>query len=149
MVTHLTDNVKTVRVSNAVAAGTTNIDCTAVDLAGFDSVRFICLAGTLTATQVTSLKAAQSSDNGSSDDWTDIEGSSAGPYTDSDSNDMLVLDIRKPGKQYVRATVVRGTANAVIDGVIAELYNARDLPVTQDATVIDSHKLVSPAEGTA
>lgn len=149
MNTHLSDNVKIVRVSNAVSAGTSAVNCTAVNMAGYDSVCFVLNVGALTATQVTALKAAQSSDNGSSDDWTDIEGSLVGPFGDSDGNDQLILDIKKPGKQYVRATVNRATANAVIDTVIAILYNARDLPVTQDATVIDHHKLVTPAEGTA
>lgn len=146
---HLSDAVKTVRVSNAVAAGATDSNGTGVDMTGYDAVRFIALLGTLTATQVTDLKAQQSDDDGSSDAYSDIEGSATDPMDDADDNDMLITDIIRPTKRYVRPVVERGTANAVIDGVIAELYRARDLPVTQDATVIEVVKLVSPDEGTA
>lgn len=146
---HLSDCVKTVRVSNAVAAGTTDSNGTGVDMTGYDAVRFVALLGTLTATQVTSLKAQQSDDDGSSDAYSDIEGSSSDPMDDADDNDMLITDIIRPTKQYVRPVVERATANAVIDGVIAELYRAREEPITQDATVIEVVKLVSPDEGTA
>lgn len=146
---HLTDCVKTVRVSNAVAAGSTDSNGSSVDMQGYDAVRFIALLGTLTTNQVTALKAQQSSDNGSSDAFADIADSATSPMGDDDDNDMLITDIIRPTERYVRPVVERATANAVIDGVIAELYMARDEPATQDATVIDTVKLVSPAEGTA
>ena len=50
---------KMIRVSNAVAAGTTDVNCTGVDTANFESVEFVAAFGTLTATQVTQLKAQQ------------------------------------------------------------------------------------------
>lgn len=146
---HLTDKVKTVRVSNAVAAGATDVTCTAVDMTGYDAVRFIALFGTLTATQVTSIRAQCSSDDGSSDAYTDIEGSASDALGDDDDNDMLVLDIVRPPERYVKCIIDRATANAVVDGVIAELYCARDEVVTQDATVIEAVKLSHPVEGTA
>jgi hypothetical protein len=55
----------------------------------------------------------------------------------------------RPAERYVRAVVTRGTADAVIDGVIAIQYGARVLPATQDATVAGIETHVSPAEGTA
>ena len=51
---------------------------------------------------------------------------------------LLVLDIVKPGKRYCRFDVVRATANAVIDGVVALRYNNRIIPTTQSADVINS-----------
>jgi hypothetical protein len=45
--------------------------------------------------------------------------------------------------------VKRGTANAVIDGVLALLYSPRVEPVATDATVKSTKLLVSPDEGTA
>jgi hypothetical protein len=46
--------------------------------------------------------------------------------------------------------VDRGTANAVIDGIIAIQYNANVEPVTHDSTtVVGSEFHHAPAEGTA
>lgn len=145
---HLSDAVKTVRVSNAVAAGATDSNGTGVDMTGYDAVRFVALLGALTATQVTGLHAQQSDDDGSADAYSDIEGSATENMGDDDDNDMLITDIIRPTKRYVRPVVDRATANAVIDGVIAELYRTREVPVTQDATVIDVAKTVAPDEGT-
>lgn len=140
---------KLVRVLNSTAAGTSDVNCTGVDCEGFSSVEFIAAFGALTATQVTTIKAQQSDDNGSSDGWSDIEGSQTAALDDNDSNDCLRLEISKPKKRYVRAVVERGTENAVVDGVVAILRGPDYWPVTDDATVIDAVTLNEPAEGTA
>lgn len=145
----LIKNVRVDRIMNAVAAGTSDQTSSAVNLAGFDGVMFVALFGTLTSTQVTSIKAQQSSDDGSTDAYSDIEGSASTALADGDGNKMLILDIYRPGKQYLKLVVDRGTANAVIDGVIAIPYHAESKPVTQGSTVSSSEALVEPAEGTA
>lgn len=134
--------VKEVRCVNSTAAGTTTVNGSSIDLqAGpglFTGCKFTCLLGTLTATQVTKLKAQGSDDNST---WTDLTDDALGgtlvtdAAADADSNDMLVLDIFRPRHRYLRPVVVRGTANAVIDGVIAQLYHAPMEPVAVDATV--------------
>jgi hypothetical protein len=134
MIQNLTPNTRLIRVSNAVAAGTTDIDCTSVDMQGFDSVRFIALFGTATTTHQTRLVVRQSADNS-----TFSNPIQTGPLmADGDSNRMLIAEIAAPGERYVRVTVDRGTANIVIDGVIAELFNAARVPVVQDASVSQS-----------
>lgn len=137
------------RVLNAVAAGTSDQNSSSVDMAGYEGVLFVALFGTLTATQVTSIKAQSSSDDGSTDTFADLEGTAVGPLTDSDGNKMLLLDVFRPDERYVRCVVDRGTANAVIDGVIAIRYGARSIPTTQGSTVMAAESHVSPAEGTA
>lgn len=137
------------RVLNAVAAGTTDQNCTGVDMQGYESVEFVALFGTLTATQVTQLKAQQSDDNGSADDWTDLEGTLTTALGDDDDNDCIRLEIVKPRKRYVRCVVLRETANAVIDGVVAIQRVPKVRSITQDATVIVAHSVISPDEGTA
>jgi len=132
----LNSNVKTSRVINATAAGTSAVNGTAVDMTGFDSVRFTALFGTLTSTQVTSLKAQQGdASNGS--DAVDITGAVTSAMADGDSNKICILDVHKSliTKRYVRLVVVRGTANAVVDGAIADQYRAKALPPTADTTV--------------
>lgn len=131
---HLSDAVKTTRVSNAVAAGTTDVECTSVDMAGFDAVRFVASFGTLTASQVTTVKAQESADNST---FTDITGAASAAFDDGDDNLIAIVDVIRPTKRYVRLVIDRGTANAVVDCVLAEQYQARSEPVTQSASVIE------------
>jgi len=144
----LSSSVKTIRVMNAVAAGTTDQNSTVVDTAGYEGVRFISLFGALTATQVTSVKLQQGTLADGSD-MADLEGTSTGPLVDADGNKMLIAEVYHPRERYVRLVIDRGTANAVIDGVIAELHCPRVMPITQDTSVSAAEKHASPAEGTA
>lgn len=148
----LNEDISIQRVMNAVAAGTTDQNSSGVDLSadgGWDGVLFVAAFGALTATQVTQIKAQQSDDDGSSDAYSDLAGSLVGPLADGDSNDCLAYDVQRPAKRWVRLVVDRGTANAVIDGVIAIKYRGRKRPSTHHATVIASKAQVTPAEGTA
>lgn len=146
---NLSKGIKITRALNAVAAGTTSQNGSILDMSGFDGVMFVAALGTLTATQVTSLKAQQGALVGGGD-MADLAGSAVGPLADADSNKCLVLDVYRPQKRYVRPVVVRGTANAVIDGVIAIQYSARVKPTIHDAATIAASELhVSPEEGSA
>lgn len=152
MTAHLTDSAKTSRVLSLTAAGTDDaINSLSVDMQGFDACRFIVGFGTVTD-GVHKVKIQQSSDDGSSDAFADV----ANTLTDTgavaaDDNDLIVTDIIKPNERYLRATVVRagGVTGAVIDFVIAELYMSRDIPVTQDSTVVDNVREAHQVEGTA
>ncbi|MCW5777452.1 MAG: hypothetical protein KIS87_13530 [Phycisphaeraceae bacterium] len=137
------------RCLNAVAAGTTVQNGTGVNLAGFDGVLFVLGVGALTANQVTALKAQQSSDNASADAYDDLEGTLVGPLLDADGNKLLILDVYRPEKQWVRPVVNRATANAVIDFVLAIPYCSRGVPTSYGSTVAATKAVVTPAEGTA
>lgn len=140
---NLSDNVKIVKVLAATVAGTSAVNGSAVDMQGFDGVLFIAHLGALTATQVTKLQAQGSSDNDS--DYAAFATDAVTPAAaDADSDKLLVLDIFRPVTRYVRPTVERATANAVVDGVIAILYRADFMPVTADGTVSQGAKFVSP-----
>lgn len=131
---------KITRVVNATAAGATAINGTGIDMQDFDSVKFICLMGALTATQVTSLKAQGSNDNGSVDPYADITGMATAAAADADSNKILALEVNRPQKRWIRVVVNRATANAVIDGVVAHQSGAKKVPVTHDATTVSQTK---------
>lgn len=142
-------NAEFSRPLNAVAAGTTTQNGSSVNLEDATGVVFVALLGTITAGAVTSLKAQQSSDDGNSDDWTDIEGSAV-TIADDQDNKVAILEVLNPTKKYVRPVLVRGTQNAVIDGVIAIKLNPRKAPPTQPATVMAASKTIyGPKEGTA
>lgn len=133
-----------------VAAGTSDItDATGVDMSGHESVTFLVLLGTLTSGAVTSIKAQQSDDDGSSDAYSDLEGTSVA-IADTQSDKVVALTIRRPLKKYVKCVVDRGTANAVINGIIAIRSGPRVAPVTQGSTLVaTSEEHAGPAEGTA
>jgi hypothetical protein len=153
MLTELNAQVRFTRPLSSVAAGTSVQNGTGVDMAadgGYDGVLFVLLVGTLTATQVTALKAQQSSDDAATDAYDDLAGTLTGPFADADSNKMIALDVFRPAKRYVRPVVNRATANAVLDGVVAIQYRGRKVPSIHDVTkLIASKSLVAPAEGTA
>ena len=147
----LNESARIALAKTAVAAGTTDVNGDGIDMqldGGYDSVAFLCLVGTLTLTQVTSLKAQASDDNGSSDSWGDIEGSDSGNLADTDDDKLLVLDVVHPIKRWIRPVLLRGTANAVLNAIIAIQYNGRTPPAVNSADVVKSLNLVDAIEGT-
>jgi len=144
----LSSNTQVQRVINATAAGTTAITGTAIDMQGFDRLSIIALFGTLTATAVTGIKLQQSDDDGSTDTYDDLAGSALS-IPDTDSNKVLHADLIRPTKRYVKVVVTRGTANAVIDGVVVIKHGAMKAPVAKHSTVSGTEINNAPAEGTA
>lgn len=142
-------STKLVRVLNAVAAGTTVQTSSAVDMAGFEGVRFIVALGASVATAVAAVKASQCATVGGS--YNDIAGSLGTAFTPTtDDNKVWVTDVYRPTKRFVKCIVNRATANTTIDSVVAELYSPRNQPTADDATTVLGRKLlVSPVEGTA
>jgi len=133
MASNLAHNCKIVRCSNAVAAGTTAVNGTGVDTSGYEGVLFIAQLGALTATNVTTLKAQSSTDDGSSDAYADMSGESKAA-ADTESSKILYLDVADPLERWVRPVLTRATANAVVESVIAVLYGPKKMPTAQDAT---------------
>lgn len=148
--TELLNEIKVTRVMASQAGGTTDLNTTHVDMGDgkYDGVLFIALLGALTATQVTKIKAQQGQ-LANDTDMADLAGSAVGPLADGDSNKALALDIFRPQERYVRCVVDRGTAAAVVDGVVAIQYRGLKGPSTQDASIVASKVLASPDEGTA
>jgi hypothetical protein len=142
------ENIKVVRVSNAVAAGTTAVNGTAVDMSGYDGVVFYALFGAIVTGAITSLKA-QSCTAADGSGAADLAGTSVA-VAEGDDNLVAALEIYRPQTQYVRPVISRGTQNATVDGILAVLFNGRVAPATLDATMIAASKTVgSPAAGTA
>ena len=133
----LSTTVKLQRVLSATAAGLTNVNTSSVDLQNKDGARFIVAFGALTATQVTSVKLQGSTDNSTWSDLLDPDTGTVittGNLADGDSNKVVSLEVYKCKRRYVRAVVIRGTANAVIDGAWAEIPQRNKLPMTIDTT---------------
>jgi hypothetical protein len=142
----LLKNCKITRVAASAVAAQTDVESTFVDMAGFDGVLFIALTGDVTATSALALKASQNTADSSSG-AAEVVGAASFTAGASDADSKaIVLDVRRPRERYVRAILERGTANAVVDGIIAIQYNAKDLPTSQAASVIASALINDPAE---
>jgi hypothetical protein len=136
------------RQINATVAGVTVLTGpNSFDMQGYDGVVFIAALGTLSATQVTFLGAQGSADGttwgavGTAAAPTNlIAGAQTAAMADTDSNKLLVLDVFRPQQRYVRVVLYRGTANAVVDSVVAVRYEAKKLPTVQDATTVSASK---------
>ncbi len=138
------------RVMNAVAVGTTAQNSGAIDMAGFEGVRFIVLMGTITD-GTPRIKAQQDVASGMAA-AADLVGTGI-TLAATDDNKAVVLDIRRPLERFVRCVVDRSVGapatGSVIDGVIAELYGPSAPPTAHAATVAGSESHSSPAEGAA
>lgn len=149
MPSNLVANSKITRHSDAVAAGTTVITPSAgIDMAGFESITFIVAFGTITASAVTSIEVHCSSDDGAVDTYTAIAGSNV-TVAATDDNKLAIVDVVRPPNQWVKCIVNRGTANAVVDGIIAIQTGPKTLPVTASSTTVGNEVHQQPAEGAA
>lgn len=144
---NMLSDVKTTRIENAAAAAQTDLDSDVVDMAGFDAARFTLLLGDVTATSALELQIFGNTANSTSSptpvELTADDVAFTAGASDAD-NKLMIADVIRPAYRYLFARVKRGTANAVVDGVIVDQYRARDLPVTQGSTVLDS-ATVGPA----
>ena len=146
---NLANNISAIRISNAAAAATTDITSSAVDMQGFEGCIFIVTMGAITSGAVTSVKLQQSSDDGGSDAYADLEETSV-TVADDDDNQVVIVDIKFPRERYLKCIVDRGTQNAVVDGIVALRYGSREQPATNDSSTVVSREVhCSPAEGTA
>lgn len=135
MLTLLKD-CKITRVMNAVAAGTTDQESDRVDMTGFDSVIFILLMGDNADTATIGLIAKSNAADSTSGSTTEKTGTNTALTATSGDNKLVIVDLHRPTLRYAYVTVDRGTANVVIDGVIAIQYNSKAQPITQGSTVL-------------
>lgn len=137
------------RLKNSVVAGTDDItDAASIDMANYEGVKFYIAFGAITSGAVTGVKVQQSSDDGVVDAFADVKGSGVA-VGDTDDNKVVVIDVYRPQERYLKPIVTRGTANAVLDGIVAVRYSPRLKPTSDDVTVAARKLLVSPDEGTA
>lgn len=136
--------MKLVKVADAVTAATSDVTSASVNMAGYESVVFFTSLGTAAANNL--MHAEQSSDDGSSDGFSDLAGT-ATPLAGASDEDLLI-ELVQPTKQYVRVVVQRGTSSTLGD-IWALLHGARRLPIDNIITGTSAGSIVqSPAEGT-
>lgn len=133
------NEVKFDKVLVATGAGTTDtLTGDIIDLQDCNSVTGVTILGDVTNGAVLTLKAYTGDNSALTDGAYEATTATVTATAASADNKLLVLDVVKPGKRYVRFDLVRATANAVVDGIIAIRYNNRVIPVTQPADVVAS-----------
>ncbi|MCE5270826.1 hypothetical protein LLH00_06030 [bacterium] len=144
---NLSKNTKVTQVLGYYAAGQTTRDSAIIDMQGFEGVMFIALFDTLIENGTLKLSADQNDVN-SGTGMKELSGST--PHTISAAEAAatgqtgLVLDVYKPQKRYLRASIDIGVSNAVIGAVVAIQYSGKVVPPAHGA--MNADMLVSPDE---
>lgn len=119
----------TAPTTKGLAAGTTDVNSSAVDLLADLDVQFVIDLGVVTATGTGTFQL-QRSDNGST--WTNITGAKF-DWTDANTLQKVTIGCSEVTNRYVRIAIDRNTANTAITGITA-FARARNVPVLQVTT---------------
>lgn len=117
-----------------------------VDVAGFKECTFGVLVGDVGSGGVPTVTVQQSSDDGDTDAYSNIEGSLV-TVADDEDDSIVKIGVKNPQKRYLKCIVGRADADIAIGGIIAVLSGAGKMIVTQDMANLDVI-LFEPDEGT-
>lgn len=139
---YLSDNIKITKVQDHTTAGTSTITATSIDMQNYTGVVFLTSFGTAASDNTCHVEG--SSDDGSSDSFTDLTSTEVGVAS---SDEDVWLDIRNPVERYIRFACLRGTSST-LESVWAFQYGGRSLPADNTtAGTIHGETHNSPAEG--
>jgi hypothetical protein len=128
------------------AAGTTDtLEGTVVDMANFEAVTFLVSVGAITTTGTVACTVQQGTD-ATVTDAADLSGPTHTFSAAADSNKTVAIEVNQPRERYLRLKIVRATANAVIDSVVAIQTGPRVMPPAVGAQMETSVFSLSPAE---
>lgn len=143
----LLKNVKIEEIFIRTADGIGTSTSDAVDMADYEGGMFIIPIGVSAATGAVTARLEQSSDDGVVDSYGGVAGSAVAATGKDDT--LLVIDLAKASKRYVKVITVTSVANSEIGPVLAFKYGPRYAPVTQEAADVSASVLLAgPEEGT-
>jgi hypothetical protein len=126
----LSDDIA-ITVDGPTIAGTTAIDSTPVEMAGYSGVLFIVRIGTAAANNNIRVQQDTVVGMGTAADL-------AGTLVASGSNNAMAVEVVQPGgptgEQFVRCRVTRGTSTT-IDSIVTIRFGARSRPTTMPSSV--------------
>lgn len=145
---NISQGMKLERHSNAVAVGTSTITpSNGINRAGFGTCLFMVAWGAIT--DAPSIKVQQSDDDGASDAYSDLEGTSVAVLA-TDDDKLTWVEVGNASKKWLKLIVTRGGATgSVVDGIFAFLTDYYREPVTQPSEVSGGEFHDRPDEGTA
>ena len=136
----LLDDIKITTVA-PTATGTTTIDGSALDMAGFDGALFIVRLGSPATNN--NLRVRQCDTSGGT--YADLASSKVGDHA---TNTPLIVDVYRPLEQFLKYQITRGTTTT-IDSVVIIQYKGKGVSPQTQPSGTASAKLYHPAEGTA
>lgn len=144
----LSEVIKVVRGKAYQSANTGDVNGDGFDMeadGGYDGVLIVAIYGTAASNNL--LLAEQSSDNGGSDNYSEIADSEVA--AGGGSNEIQFVDIKRPRKRYIRGVAQRGTSSTV-EQIIYLGYRTRNVPVDNETDgTIAGVRLNHPDEGAA
>ena len=127
-----------VAVTLIAAASNTDTDTVIYDMSEFDGIMFITPITVETNTGTAKLEVFGAPGN-AVDTGAVSQGSVTATSTGANlAGTAIVVDVVKPLKRYVYATITSGVANMTFGPTIAIQYMAHNKPTVQDATVFAS-----------
>jgi hypothetical protein len=120
------------------AASNTDSNSSRIDMAGYESVLFVCTVTDSVATGVATLTIEQN-DADSDTGMAAVTGTGATltcAVNDDINGKLLMSELRLPSKRYVQAVRTSATANIAYGEIIA-ILTPLSLPVSQHSTVGD------------
>lgn len=144
---NLLKHTKVTQVLGYYAAATTTRNSAILDMSGYDGVLFLALFDTLIAAGTLKLSCDQDGANAAGG-MAELAGSTTHTITTAEAAATgatgLALDVYRPQKRYVRASIDIASQNAVIGGIIAIQYCGKKAPATHG--VMNADTLISPDE---
>jgi hypothetical protein len=138
MQNYLTEEVK-ITADAPTVTGTTAIDSTILDMAGYDGVLWIVRLGAPNAGN--NIRARQDTDPAMA-----AAADLLNTLVNHATNNVHMLELKAPLERYVRCRVTRGVTTT-IDTLVAIQYRAANRPPVQPTSILEQH--LSPVEGTA
>lgn len=137
----------------ALSAGTSDVNSSAVDTAGYTEVNFIVTLGVMAASSTCDFKVQESADG--STGWTDLTGTASTQAVNTDDDKQVGISILNPLKRYLRVATTRGdSGNTTIQGLLAIKGPVRKQVASGQSTgtgqfIAQPEKFNSPVAGTA
>jgi hypothetical protein len=129
-------------VGDLTANGTTEVKSADVDMVGYEGAVFFAKIATAAAGNYIKV---QESDTTTDGDYADLLGTKVVAGTNAD---VVAVEVYRPGKRYLRASVIRGTST-VLGEIYCNQFGPAVLPVDNIDTGIVSETHISPIAGTA
>jgi len=131
-------------VKTAETSAGTEVKTAAVDTAGFEGAVFF---GSISTANAGNYMKAQESDTTTDGDFVDLVGTKV---VAAANGDVVAVEVYRPSKRYIRASIIRGGTNTVTGDVYVNLYGPAVMPVdNNEASEIVSETHPTPAAGAA
>ncbi len=124
-------NVEVLKCSTSYAAGSTIEYSSIVDTVNYAGLAFMVSFGTITTAATNGIHAEMAATTATTD-MVDVEDSGTtggGDALLTARGGLCFLDLGRPFKRYYRCAIDRGTANSVIEAVLAFKYNPMNAAV--------------------